>query len=207
MHVSEDDSAVSRSTALYPQPEITPSEFEKFVAQQLLGSADSKVNDLVVTLHEKIMGTDGAYDFDATVRYRFAGMSFLVLVEAKLHKNPIKRELIQVLHQKIQSVGAHKGVMVSTAPYQIGALKFAKVHGIALVTVTESRFVFNTRDASPVPHTSREEAVEGFGQPPFVAHHYGPGGKPGTTQDWLLSPDDDEYSCYVAELVLGRPSG
>ncbi|MFF3373813.1 restriction endonuclease [Streptomyces sp. NPDC002680] len=205
--MSEDDSRVARPTALYPQPEITPSEFEKFVAHQLLGSADSKVNDLVVTLHEKIVGTDGVYDFDATVRYRFAGMSFLVLVEAKLHKNPIKRELVQVLHQKVQSVGAHKGVMVSTAPYQTGALQFAKVHGIALVTVTEGRFVFNTRDAAPTPHTSREEAGEGFGQPRFVAHHFGPGGKPGTTQAWLMSPDDDEYPCYVAELVLGQPSG
>jgi hypothetical protein len=205
--VSEDDSRVARPTALYPQPEITPSEFEKFVAHQLLGSADSTVNNLVVTLHEKITGTDGAYDFDATVRYQFAGMSFLVLVEAKLHKNPIKRELVQVLHQKIQSVGAHKGVMVSTSPYQIGAVEFAKVHGIALVTVTEGRFVFDTRDALPVPHVSGAEAGELFGQPSFVAHYHGPVDEPDATQVWLMSPDDDEYPSHVAELLLGRPSG
>ena len=31
-----------------------------------------------------------------------------------MHKNPIKRETVQVLHQKLQSVGAQKGVLVST---------------------------------------------------------------------------------------------
>jgi hypothetical protein len=39
-------------------------------------------------------------DFDATVRYQLAGMSFLVVVEAKLHKNPIKRELVQILSRR-----------------------------------------------------------------------------------------------------------
>ena len=189
MRVNEDDAAVALCTGLYPRPEITPSEFEEFIADQLLGSAASEVSDLVVTLHEKVTGTDGTYDFDATVRYQFAGMSFLVVVEAKLHKNPIKRELVQVLHQKMQSVGAHKGIMVSASPYQTGAVAFAKAHGIAIVTVAEGRFVFETRHASP----------EDSGFPALVAHYYGAG------EAWLLSPDDDEYPCDVAKFLLGVP--
>jgi Restriction endonuclease len=59
-----------------------------------------------------VEGRDGTYDFDATVRYELAGVAFLILVEAKLHKNPIKRETVQVLHQKLQSVGAQKGAGV-----------------------------------------------------------------------------------------------
>jgi hypothetical protein len=118
LSVSEDETRVARPTAMYPPPDITPGEFEQFVAEQLIGSAYPEVDDLKLTLHEKITRPDGTYDFDATIRFNVAGMSFLVLVEAKHHKNPIKRELIQVLHQKVQSVGAHKGVMVSTAPYQ-----------------------------------------------------------------------------------------
>jgi hypothetical protein len=129
-----------------------------------------------------------------------------VLVEAKLHKNPVKRELVQVLHQKVQSVGAHKGLMVSTAPYQTGAVIFAKAHGIALVTVTEGRFVYETRDALPVSQTSREEAAERFSPPTFVGHYYGPGDEPGFTRVWLLSPDSADYPRHVAELLLGRPS-
>ena len=191
MRVNEDDAAVALRTALYPRPEVTPGEFEEFVASQLLGSAASQVSDLIVTLHEKVTGADGRYDFDATVRYQFAGMSFLVVVEAKLRKNPIKRELVQVLHQKMQSVGAHKGIMVSASPYQAGAVAFAKAHGIAIVTVTEGRFLFETRHASP----------EDSGFPALVAHYYGAG------DVWLLSPDDEEYPCDVARFLLGCPGG
>jgi hypothetical protein len=195
--VSEDDTRIARPTARYLRPDITPGEFEKFVAGTLLGAAE--VDDLVITVHEKVAGVDGTYDFDATVRYRFAGMDFLVVVEAKLHRNPIKRELVQVLAQKLRGVGAHKGVMVSTAPFQSGALEFASVHGIALVTVTEGRFVFETRDASPMSHASDD------GLPGLVAHRYGPGSKPGWTSVHLLSPDDDEFPGDVAELLLVRP--
>jgi hypothetical protein len=54
---------------MYPSPDITPGEFEQFVAEQLIGSAYPLVDDLKVTLHERITGPDGTYDFDATVRF------------------------------------------------------------------------------------------------------------------------------------------
>ncbi|HET9897920.1 MAG TPA: restriction endonuclease [Streptosporangiaceae bacterium] len=204
--MSEEDGRVARPTALYPSPEITPGEFEEFVAVHLLGSAGAEVSNLAIVLHETVAGADGRYDFDVTARYEFAGMSFLVLVEAKLHKNPVKRQHVQILHQKIQSVGAHKGVIVATAPYQIGAVEFAKAHGIALVTVTEGRFIFETRDTLPGPELSREEAAARLGLPTFIAHCYAAGDKPGITRSWLLAPDDDEYPRQVAELLLGRPT-
>lgn len=205
--VSEDETRVARPTALYPPPDISPSEFEQFVAEQLIESAYPHVDDLRVTHHEKITRPDGSYDFDATIRFSVAGMSFLVLVEAKLHKNPIKRELVQILHQKIQSVGAHKGVMVSTTPYQSGALKFAIEHGIALVTVTEGRFLYEARAVQGTPEMSREEAAERFGSPTFACHCYLSGDAPGSIRSWLLSPEYPEYSRYVAEFLLGQPAG
>ncbi|MEU9841185.1 restriction endonuclease [Actinomadura sp. NPDC048032] len=179
---------------------VTPAEFEEFVADRLLGSAAPHVSGLSVTLHEKVAGSDGTYDLDATVRYRFAGMDFLVVVEAKHHRNPIKRELVQVLHQKVQSVGAHKGVMVSTATYQSGAVAFARAHGIALVTVTDGRFLFETRDVAPT------EGPAGSGPPPFLVHcHAFPGGGPGTSRVVLMAPDDDDYPRQAAEILLGCP--
>ncbi len=53
-------------------------------------------------------------------------MDFVVLVEAKRHKNPVKRELVQVLRDKLADVGAHTAAMIATAPYQLGALDYAK---------------------------------------------------------------------------------
>src|SRR5207248_10604619 len=57
------------------------------------------VDDLQVTLHEVVKGSDGSYDFDATIRYTLAGLDFLVLVEAKRHHYPIKRDVVQTLHR------------------------------------------------------------------------------------------------------------
>ncbi|MGN9769066.1 restriction endonuclease [Micromonospora sp. SD12] len=182
----EDDYAVVR----FPPAEITPARFEAFVAEELLRSAGPEVDDLVVTLHDKVTGLDGGYELDATVRYRFAGLAFLVIVEAKLHRNPIKRELVQVLYQKVQSVGAHKGVMVATAPYQSGAVAFARAHGIALVTVVEGRFVFVHRTSGTGAHPALVAYVEG-----------------GTTGGMVLSAADEDHAECVATLVLGRRSG
>src|SRR4051812_35910155 len=77
-----EDSDVDRVTAHYPPADITPAEFEQFVVE-LLSSASGQVDDLTVTLHDKITGVDGTYDFDATVRFVMGGVSFLVVVEAK----------------------------------------------------------------------------------------------------------------------------
>jgi hypothetical protein len=199
--IDPDGQAISRATAQYPRPDITPAEFEAFVTE-LLGAAMSQVGGLSVTLHEKISGVDGTYDFDATVRFELGGLAFLVLVEAKRHTNPIKRELVQVLHQKVQSVGAHKGAMISTAPYQSGALEFAKTHGIALVTVTEGRFTFETRAIGQAPVMSRQEALDRYGTPVFVGHAYSPGSEPGATAVTLVST---EYPEDIAASILGVP--
>jgi len=189
-----DDQSVARATAHYPAAEITPAEFEQFVVD-LLESASTAVDALRVTLHDKIQGTDGLYDFDATVRFRMVGMDFLVLVEAKRHKNPVKRELVQV-HDKLRSVGAQKAAMIATAPYQSGALDYAKTHGIALATVTEGRFTYETRSTYGAAAMTRQQAKERFGLPDFVGHVYGPGDEPGSTRVMLLSTE------YVVEMLL-----
>lgn len=196
-----DSSEVPAWLHRYPPADIAPTEFEQWVAE-VFDSAAPGLEDLRMGVHQRVTGIDGSFDFDATLRYRWAGMEFLVLVEAKRHTNPIKRELVQVLHSKVQSVGAQKGVMISTAPFQRGALEFAKVHGIALVSVTEGRFTYETKAATPAPVMSREEARELFDLPTFVGHCYGPGDTPGSTRSTLISPDHPEY---IQELLLAVP--
>jgi len=198
----EPDDVVARPTAHYPPADITPTEFERFVTSLFDAIEEAGgIANLRIQNHEVVEGRDGTYDFDATVRYELAGMAFLILVEAKLHKNPIKRETVQVLHQKLQSVGAQKGVLVSTAPFQKGALDFALAHGIALVTVTEGRFTYETRAAAKPPTPTREEAQERFGVPVFVGHAYSNGDAPGSVGVTLMSP---EFPEDLAEHLLPR---
>ena len=111
---------------------------------------------------------------------------------------------MQVLHQKVQSLGAHKGLMFSTAPYQRGALEYAQKHGIGLVTVTEGRFTYETKSLEKPPPPSREEAQRFFGLPTFVGHCYKPADTPGSTNITLISP---EYPEYVTELFVSGLSG
>jgi hypothetical protein len=194
-----DDRSLASVTARYPAAEITPAEFEDFVVE-VLESTDNLVEDLVVTLHDKIIGAGGEYDFDATVRFGWGGMDLVVLVEAKRHKNPVKRDLVQVLHAKLADVRAHKAAMISTAPYQSGALDYAKEYGIALATVTEGRFTFQTKTVENDPTMSREQARESWGLPIYVGHVYGPGEQAGSTSVTILSP---EYPEYVVETLFG----
>lgn len=199
--MASDDLDDSSSPRGFPAPDITPSEFEQWVAE-IFESAASGLADLHVRLHDVIRGTDGTYDFDATIRYRWAGLNFLVLVEAKLHRNPIKRSLVQVLLSKVQSVGANKGVMIATVPFQRGAIEFAKAHGIALVSVTEGRFTYEVRGATPAPPMSREEALLELDLPYFVGHYYELGETPDSIQRTLISTDDPEP---IRELLMAVP--
>lgn len=152
----------------YPGAHITPAEFERWV-EDLLRTVGPELENLRVTGHEVIAGSDGSYDFDVTVRCRWFGLDFLLLFEAKRHTHPIKRELVQALHSKMQSVHAQKGVMVSTSPFQRGAVKFALAHGIALIFVTEGRFTWETR-ANASRLLSRDAALTRFGLPVFVGY-------------------------------------
>ena len=197
-----DGTEVGPWVARYPSAEITPAEFEQFVAE-VLAAGQPGLENFAVTCHDKIEGVDGTFDFDATVRYRYLGMDFLVIVEAKYHNYPIKRELVQVLHSKATSVGAHKALMISTAQFQRGAIRFAKVHGIALVSVTEGRFVFETRAATQTPAMSREEAAETYGLPTFVGVHAGPGEQPNSTMITIVRADDPER---IQQVLLDVPA-
>lgn len=188
---ASDEEKVDRWVARYPPAEISPEDFEQFVAD-VLGTGSPGLAEFEVRSHEVLRGVDGDFDFDATVRFSYLGMSFLTVVEAKRHSNPIKRELVQVLHSKAQSVGAQKAILISTAPFQRGAIEFAKSHGIALVMVSEGRFTFETRAASPQPPMSRQQARDVYGAPPFVGVCFGPAERPGATAIMIVNPGDAE---------------
>jgi Restriction endonuclease len=165
-----DDEDVPTFMERYPPADITPQEFEQFVGETLR-EMPPDVTDVKVNVLERVSGHDGSYVIDATVRCRLGGMDLFVVVEAKKHTNPIKRDVVQTLNAKKESLAAHKAVLFSTTPFQSGAIEYARAHGIALVHVTEGRFTFETRSAGHTPVLSREDARQ-FGLPTFVGHHY-----------------------------------
>lgn len=133
------------STPMQDRLDVTPQEFEDLTAD-LLRRSGLRASDLAVETRPHIIGTDGVYEIDITARFEALGAEFLVLIECKHHHSPIKREVVQVLHDRMRSLGAQKGMLFSTAPFQSGAVEYARSHGIALIYVTPAAAVPVTRE-------------------------------------------------------------
>lgn len=124
--------------------DITPTEFELQVKGLL--ERFEKIPEKFEILHNvNEKGYDGEYQIDIKVTYQMLGAEFVVLVECKNHRSPIKRETIQILNDRIRSLGAHKGILVSTSDFQAGAIKYAKLHGIALANVVEGALTYQVK--------------------------------------------------------------
>lgn len=154
------DDLIERIVSRYPPAEeITPAEFEAYVAD-VIEAVGAQYDTFAVERHAVIVAADGNYDFDAVASFEVGGMTFRVLVEAKRHSNPIKRELVQALHTKQQSVGAQKSILVAAGRFQAGAIRFAFAHGIALATLSEGRLMYETRASTPTIPISTQFADE-----------------------------------------------
>lgn len=130
----------------YPPLDPSPEEFEKYV-KEILDAMRVGLDEYRSTHREKVAGSDGDYEFDITVRFSALGVKYLTLIECKRHATPIKREAVQTLWAKMQSVGAQKGIVFATSGFQSGAIEFANAHGVALVTIADGRSSYLTRAA------------------------------------------------------------
>lgn len=127
---------------------LTPREYELAVK----GILDGSGLDLVEFKSEhlgKVAGVDGAYVIDVTVRFSALGANFLVLVECKHEQRKVERQDVQILNDKVRSTGAQKGMLFSVSGFQNGAIKYADVHGIALVQLANGSTSWFTRSAEP----------------------------------------------------------
>ena len=177
--------------------DISPDQFEQLVLEYIQDSEPAPEN-LRLERKEKLHSPDGTYEIDVTARFEALGVEFLVLVECKRYSGPVKREVVQVLHEKVRSTGAQKGVLFSTGQFQKGAVTYARHHGIALVLVEEHDVEAIVKGAT----SALEPARVRLGR--FVL--YEPG---------RLLPDPPEEEtfqvCYEESLGLhllpSRPSG
>ncbi|WP_116827596.1 restriction endonuclease [Pseudomonas syringae] len=136
--------------AQYPSPQTTPLEFERQV-RAMLDAMGHQVLEYRSKHQEVVQGSDGDYEIDVTVRFSAFGADFLVLIECKHQKSRVKRDMLQVLHGRVTSVGAHKGILFSTSGFQSGAIEYAKAHGLGTVQVVDGRSIYLTRSYQPEP--------------------------------------------------------
>ena len=121
--------------------EMTPTEFEKFCFDVLAGYAESDgLSDFHVTHNTHIKTSDGLYQIDVYAEFMALHTKITILCECKRYKNRVSREKVAVLHRKLESTGANKGVLISTSDFQSGAIEYAMQHGIALLKAEDYDF-------------------------------------------------------------------
>lgn len=117
--------------------EMKPADFEKY-SLEILESHIKGLENVVFKHNQVIEVADGNYQIDGLIEFEVMGLKYKTVVECKMYKNPINRGIVQKLYSTIQSIGAHKGIIVSTSNFQSGALLYARQHGIALIQMTEA---------------------------------------------------------------------
>jgi len=115
---------------------ITPTEFEEYCLKIIAGYAEeNQLNNFSIMHNVKIPTPDGTYQIDVYATFMALGVEFKVLCECKQYSAPINREKVVILDSKLKSIGAQKGILLTTSAFQSGAIQYAKAHGIALIRV------------------------------------------------------------------------
>lgn len=115
---------------------ITPTEFEEYCLEILKGYAETEgLKEFEIEHDVKIPAADGTYQIDVCAKFVALGVEFKVIAECKRYSKPVSREKVAVLADKVRSLGAHKGILMSTSGFQTGAHTYAREHGIALIQI------------------------------------------------------------------------
>ena len=129
---------------------MTPTEFELHCMEILRGYAEEEKLPAFNIEHDvKLTASDGTYQIDVYATYTALGAEMKILAECKQYKKRVGRDKVEVLESRLRSLGAQKGILLSTAGFQSGAIDFAKAHGIALVQVFDTHEKWYSHSGGP----------------------------------------------------------
>lgn len=150
---------------------ISSTEFEEYCLKILNGYAEEeKLNNFTITHNVKIPAFDGTYQIDIYAEFTAMSVTFKVLCECKQYSKPVGRDKVAELHSKLESIGAHKGILLSTSGFQSGAVEFAKAHGIALIQVYDYKCEHLSHSSGPIEESINDPFLYTEKQmPPYVA--------------------------------------
>jgi len=139
---------------------ITPEEFEVLSLEILKSYAEMEgLQSFSIQHNVKIPVDDGTYQIDIYAMFTAMGVEFKVIAECKRYSSPVSREKVAVLADKVRSIGAHKGILISTCGFQSGAYEYAKKHGIALLQVFDKHTIHHINAAIPETEEQKREHV------------------------------------------------
>lgn len=150
---------------------MTPIEFEKYCGEILQRYAEAEhLTDFTITHDVELVGYDGTYQIDLFARCTILGTEIKIICECKRYRNRVSREKVAALHDKVRSLGAHKGILLSTNSFQSGAIQYAKKHGIALIRVYDNRIDFYSHSNGTDIYNENDPFIQGERRmPPYKA--------------------------------------
>ena len=152
---------------------MNPTEFELHCMEILRGYAEEKkLPDFKIEHNVKLKADDGTDQIDVYITHTSVGADMKILAECKQHKKSVGRDKVEVLESRLRSLGAQKGILLSTAGFQSGAIQFAEKHGIALIQVFDTHEKWYSHSGGPDEITEEDDPVV-YGEkhmPRYQAH-------------------------------------
>ncbi len=151
--------------------DLTPIEFEKYCCDFLKGYAEKeKLQDFKIAHNTKIKAFDGKYQIDVYAEFTAMGAQFKVLCECKKYKYRVNRDKVATLHRKLESIGAQKGILISTSDFQSGAVEYGKAHGITLIKAEDYHFEYLSHSSGEQQNDENDPFLYAEQHmPPYVA--------------------------------------
>lgn len=134
-----------------------------------------------VDWHKTFTGIRSRREIVVDVSFTFRipnGIDVLVVVECKCYSHRVSVDDVEEFITKLNDIGAHKGVMVTTVGYQEGTVNTAKGYGVALALITKTRqkgeltYVLNSAGGEK-PETDTDEFWQGNLQGPYDTYDCG----------------------------------
>ena len=150
---------------------LAPIEFEKYCYDFLNGYAQNEgLQDFKITHNKRIKASDGRYQIDVYAEFTAMGSRFKVLCECKKYKNRVNRDKVAILHRKLESIGAQKGILISTSDFQSGAVEYGKAHGISLIKAEDYHFEYLSHSSGQQQNDDNDPFLYAeTHMPPYVA--------------------------------------
>jgi hypothetical protein len=110
-------------------------EFEQFIAEMYKAS-DDVVVEHDVTLEGK---SNAKRQIDVLVTQTMALHTYTTIIECKRWKDPVTRQVIDVVYAAVEDLNANKGVLFTTKGYEKGAIEYAKSKDIDIFLIRDIR--------------------------------------------------------------------
>jgi hypothetical protein len=124
----------------------------------------------MITHNKKIKLDEENYQIDIYAEYSALKVKMKVIIECKHLKRSVERDEVVVLIDKVHTLAAHKGILISTSGFQKGATVKAKKNGIALLQIIDKSIM--TITASLPQKDDNRKLDYFFKYPPYFVFQY-----------------------------------